>query len=90
MNKLISVVVVVAWAFGTGYLLFKVQSALQPGGIRSSAEEEIAGLDATEMGVLAYPDFTGSGPLGEGDLGEVPLGPSHPTHATRPVVGSEA
>jgi Amt family ammonium transporter len=86
--QLISVVVVVAWAFGTGMLLFKVQNALQPGGIRSTAEDELAGLDATEMGVLAYPDFSGSGPLGEGGLSETPIGPSgHHAPSSSPVGG---
>ena len=74
--QLISVAVVVTWAFGTGFALFKIQNALQEGGIRSTAEDELAGLDATEMGVLAYPDFAGAGPLGEGGLDERSLGPS--------------
>ncbi|MFA5844194.1 MAG: ammonium transporter [Coriobacteriia bacterium] len=54
----IAVVVVAAWAFGTMFVFFKVQDRVQ--GIRSSAADELAGLDATEMGVLAYPDFAGS------------------------------
>ena len=29
-------------------------------GLRSSEADELAGLDATEMGVLAYPDFAGA------------------------------
>ncbi len=29
------------------------------GGIRSDEQDEIAGLDVPEMGVLAYPDFIG-------------------------------
>lgn len=72
--QLISVVVVVAWALGVGYLLFRIQDALQPGGIRSSAEDELAGLDASEMGVLAYPDFNGSTAPGGGALTEAPAG----------------
>ena len=36
---------------------FKIQNALTKGGIRSSREDEIAGLDLPEMGVLAYPEF---------------------------------
>ena len=58
------------------YVFFKVQDAIQ--GIRSSEDDELAGLDATEMGVLAYPDIVGSGPLGEGALGETPTGAAHP------------
>jgi Amt family ammonium transporter len=68
--QLVSVVVLVAWAFGLGWTLFKVQDRLTPGGIRSTPEDELAGLDATEMGVLAYPDFTGSTALGNGAVAE--------------------
>lgn len=74
--QLIAVVVVFSWAFGMHYAFFRVQNAIQ--GVRSSVEDEIAGLDAGEMGVLAYPDMVGSGPLGEGSLGELPTGTSHP------------
>ena len=70
--QLIASVVVAAWAFSTMYVFFKVQDKLQ--GIRSSEADELAGLDVTEMGVLAYPDFAGSGPMGGGILTEVPSG----------------
>jgi Amt family ammonium transporter len=56
--QLIAVVVVAAWAFGMHYIFFTIQKKTT--GLRSSAADELAGLDATEMGVLAYPDFTGS------------------------------
>ena len=62
--QLIACVVVVAWAFGMFYLFFKVQKATM--GLRSSAADEIAGLDATEMGVLAYPDFGSTSPVTDG------------------------
>jgi Amt family ammonium transporter len=39
------------------YAFFKIQNALTKGGIRPSAEDELAGLDLPEMGVLAYPSF---------------------------------
>jgi Amt family ammonium transporter len=58
MAQLIACVVVAAWAFGTHYIFFTIQKRTT--GLRSSEADEIAGLDATEMGVLAYPDFTGS------------------------------
>ncbi len=81
--QVIAVATVFVWSFGMHYVFFKIQDAVQ--GIRSTAEDEIAGLDPTEMGVLAYPDMVGSGPLGEGSLGETGTGHSH-----RPVpVGSE-
>jgi Amt family ammonium transporter len=65
----LGVAVVVAWAFGLGWTFFKLQHALQPGGIRSTAQDELAGLDASEMGVLAYPDFDGSATGGGGGSG---------------------
>ncbi len=70
--QLIACVVVALWAFGTMYVFFKIQDKIQ--GIRSSEADEIAGLDATEMGVLAYPDFVGSGALGAGSYTEAPVG----------------
>lgn len=82
----IAVVVVAAWAFGTMYAFFKIQHAIM--GIRSSEEDELAGLDATEMGALAYPDFAGSGPLGSGASTETPLG--IPSGGALNPVGSEA
>ena len=56
-----------AWATS----FFKVQNALSPAASAPPRADELAGLDATEMGVLAYPDFVGSGPLGEGGLERV-------------------
>jgi ammonium transporter, Amt family len=46
--------------FGIAYAFFKIQNALTKGGIRSSEEDEVAGLDLPEMGVLAYPEFSKS------------------------------
>ena len=43
--------------FGVAYGFFKIQNKLTKGGIRSSAEDELVGLDMPEMGVLAYPEF---------------------------------
>ncbi|NSW82582.1 MAG: ammonium transporter [Syntrophothermus sp.] len=53
--QLIGVVVVVVWAFGLGYILFKVMDMIF--GIRVSPEEELAGLDVLEHGTPAYPEF---------------------------------
>jgi Amt family ammonium transporter len=39
------------------YTFFKVQNSMTKGGIRPSREDELAGLDLPEMGVLAYPGF---------------------------------
>ena len=46
--------------FGIAFAFFKIQNALTKGGIRPTAEDELAGLDLPEMGVLAYPEFQGS------------------------------
>ncbi|MHB8923926.1 MAG: ammonium transporter [Coriobacteriia bacterium] len=70
--QLVAGLVAAAWAFGTMYVFFKIQSKTT--GLRSSEADEIAGLDATEMGVLAYPDFVGSGALGAGSYTEAPVG----------------
>lgn len=41
---------------GVAYALFKIQDKLTKGGIRPPEEEEIAGVDMAEMGVVAYVD----------------------------------
>jgi Amt family ammonium transporter len=55
LAQLISMVVVFAWAFGIGYLMFKLMD--KAFGIRVSPEEELEGLDIPEHGTAAYPDF---------------------------------
>jgi len=55
MAQLLSCVVVAAFGFVMAYVWFKVSDVITP--IRVSAETEMEGLDAPEMGVLAYPDF---------------------------------
>ncbi len=54
--------VAVIWTviFGIAFAFFKIQNALTKGGIRPDAEDELAGMDLPEMGVLAYPEFNGS------------------------------
>ena len=53
--QLIGILSISAWAYGTSYFVLKViDSAL---GLRVTVEEEIAGLDATEHGTIAYGDF---------------------------------
>ena len=49
-------IVVILWSFTAGYICFKLQDMLT-GGIRSSKEDEIAGLDLPEMGATAYPEY---------------------------------
>jgi ammonium transporter, Amt family len=52
--QVIGAVTCFVWAFGTGWLFFKALDLLM--GIRVSAEDELAGLDLTEMGAPAYWD----------------------------------
>jgi Amt family ammonium transporter len=60
MSQLVGVVIIWTVIFGIAFAFFKIQNALTKGGIRSDEDEEIAGLDLPEMGVLAYPDFVGT------------------------------
>ena len=50
--------VLVIWTviFGIAFGFFKIQNKFTKGGIRSTEEDELAGLDLSEMGVLAYND----------------------------------
>ena len=56
MAQLIGCGTLLVWAFGFSYVFFKVQDKIM--GIRVSAEDEMAGLDIPETGVLAYPEFS--------------------------------
>lgn len=51
--QIISMVVVVAWALATGFLLFGMLKRTM--GLRASQEEEVKGLDITEHGLVSYP-----------------------------------
>jgi Amt family ammonium transporter len=53
--QLISVLTNFLWGFGIGLILFYILK--KSIGIRVPAEEEIEGLDLTEHGILAYPEF---------------------------------
>ena len=68
--------------FGVAYAFFEIQNKLTKGGIRSTEDDEIAGLDLPEMGTLAYPDFSvnRSAPSGGGTT-EVPDTPAALTGA---------
>jgi Amt family ammonium transporter len=55
--QLIGALVIVVVLGGISYGFFKLCDKLFEGGIRVSAETEVAGLDLPEMGVLGYPDF---------------------------------
>jgi Amt family ammonium transporter len=53
--QLIGILAIAAWAYGTSFLVFKVIDSTV--GLRVTAEEEVAGLDASEHGTTAYGDF---------------------------------
>ena len=53
--QLIGIGTLLVWAFGFSYVFFKIQHAIM--GLRVNAEDEIAGLDIPETGILAYPTF---------------------------------
>lgn len=59
MAQLIGAVVCMVWSFGTAAIFFALQKKVMR--IRSTEEEELAGLDMAEMGMLAYPAFAKSG-----------------------------
>ena len=53
----LGVLVILGVIFPIAYGFFAIQNKLTKGGIRSAEEDEIAGLDVPEMGVIAYPEF---------------------------------
>ncbi|HMG45172.1 MAG TPA: ammonium transporter [Acidimicrobiales bacterium] len=53
----IGVAVIVLVLFPLAYGFFKLQNKIMKGGIRPTAEVEIAGMDMPEMGAVAYPEF---------------------------------
>ncbi len=55
VTQIIGVTSVFFWAFGLGFVLFKVIDAVI--GLRVSEEDEIEGLDYSEHGADSYPDF---------------------------------
>jgi ammonium transporter, Amt family len=57
MAQAIGVLIICTVMFGIAYGFFRIQNALTKGGIRSSVEDELAGVDIGEMGVVAYPEF---------------------------------
>jgi len=69
--QLIGIGACFVWALGTGLVLFKAIDIII--GMRVSKEEEMAGLDFSEHGASAYPDFQtihlGGGYAAGGDTG---------------------
>jgi Amt family ammonium transporter len=54
-SQLIGAVVVMVWAFGCGYIMFKVLDKVL--GVRVDPHEELQGLDIIEHGTPGYPEF---------------------------------
>jgi len=59
-SQAIGVAVIWTVILGIAFAFFKIQDKIMKGGIRPTAEDELAGMDLPEMGVLAYPEFNGS------------------------------
>jgi Amt family ammonium transporter len=53
--QLLGIVACFVWTFGTAFIMFKLIDKIV--GLRVSPEEELEGLDVTEHGGVAYPDF---------------------------------
>jgi Amt family ammonium transporter len=60
-SQLAGVVTLCTVIFGVAFAFFWIQNKLTKGGIRSDEDAELVGLDLPEMGVLAYPEFSGHG-----------------------------
>ena len=72
LSQAIGALVIWTVIFGVAYAFFSIQNKLTKGGIRSSEEDEIAGLDLPEMGVLAYPE---DAVIGHGSMHSTPAVP---------------
>lgn len=53
--QVLGVIIAFVWAFGLGYIVFKIVAVTV--GLRVSEEEEIEGLDLSEHRTEAYPEF---------------------------------
>jgi len=56
MGQLIGAGTIFGWVFGTSLVVWIVLKVVM--GIRVSAEEEYEGVDISECGLEAYPEFT--------------------------------
>lgn len=62
MGQLIGAVVIFTWVFIVSLITWSVIKAVM--GIRVSQEEEYEGVDLSECGMEAYPEFTRGKPWG--------------------------
>jgi len=61
--QLIGIVTIFAWVFAASFVVWLALKAIM--GLRVSEEEEYAGVDLSECGLEAYPEFTGSSGSGK-------------------------
>jgi Amt family ammonium transporter len=78
--QLLGAAVIATVIFGVVFAFFKIQNALTKGGIRSDPDDELAGLDLPEMGVLAYPEFVTSSHSGVPSEARALVGSETATH----------
>lgn len=57
-SQLLGMFAIFVWTFGASLIVWLIIKAIM--GIRVTEEEEYAGVDVTECGLEAYPEFTGS------------------------------
>ena len=57
-GQLIGAATIFVWVFGASYIVWSILKAIM--GIRVSEEEEFEGVDVSECGMEAYPEFTSS------------------------------
>jgi len=58
MGQLVGMLVIFIWVFGTSLIVWGILKAIM--GIRVSEEEEYEGVDQSECGMEAYPEFVGA------------------------------
>ena len=59
LGQLVDASTIFVWVFGASFVTWLVIKSIM--GIRVSAEEEYEGVDLTECGLEAYPEFTSAG-----------------------------
>jgi Amt family ammonium transporter len=70
--QVIGIVAAFIWTFGTAFTMFKAIDKIV--GLRVTPEEELEGLDLSEHGGVAYPDFGVSSHGGISSVGSAPAG----------------
>ncbi|MEP3166255.1 MAG: ammonium transporter, partial [Marinobacter sp.] len=58
MGQLVGLLTIFVWVFGTSLIIWGILKAIM--GIRVTEEEEYEGVDLSECGMEAYPEFVSS------------------------------